>query len=220
MAYAIRRSFFLLLSLLAAESASPEPSNTMPGAPVQAIWHLQKMHFRFHSTRTSYACDALERKVADILRALGAREDIDVDPGCFRGEFVSGAAVQVTLAAPVPATDANVRQATTFDSRDELLARLRGIELPTATDLERFPAAWRRISLQRDRLVRLEQGDCDLLLAMRKHIFPKLAVRVDEKSFRCSSFATHLRPRVEAAALFAIDLAPIAFVARWPTIPN
>lgn len=212
MAYAIHRLFFALLALLVAESASPEPLHMTSGAPVQAIWHIQKMHFRFRSSRTSYACDALERKVAGILRALGAREDIDVDSGCFRGQFVSGAIVQVTLASPVPATDENVRRATTFDGRDELVARLYGMELPTAADIERFSARWRRISLQRDRLARLEQADCDLLLAMHKQVFPKLAVRVDEKSFRCSSFAAHLRPRVEAEALFAIEPAPIAFV--------
>jgi hypothetical protein len=117
----------------------------------------------------------------------------------------------VTLAAPIPATDENVRRATTFDSREELLARLHRTELPTAPDLERFPTTWSRISLQRDRRARVDQSDCDLLRALAEQVFPRMSVRVEHR-FSCASFGSSLPPRVEVAALLPIENAPIAFV--------
>jgi hypothetical protein len=208
--------FILLSALLSCSSldAAAESSDVAPDEPVEAIWHIQQMNFRFRSDRTSYACDELERKVANILRAVGAREDIAVDSGCFRGQFVTGAVVQVTLASPVPATQENVRRATTFDSRDELLARLHHMELPTGADVKRFPAVWRSISLHRHRRARLEQADCDLFAAIRKQVFPKLAIRVDEQTLSCTSMSSRIRPRVDVAALVPEEVATVAFVER------
>lgn len=216
---AIRHPLFVLLSALlfslgASEHAHAERLQIARESAVEAIWHIQQMHFRFRSDRTSYACGELERKVANILLALGARDDIVVDSGCFDDQFVAGAIVQVTLAAPVPATKENVRLATTFDGRDELLARMHGAQLPTAADIDRFPAAWRTIRLQRDRRVHLEQADCDLLNAMNKQVFPKLAVQVDEKTLSCTSLSARIRPHVDATALFPVEVTPLAFTNR------
>lgn len=217
MAHAIRRSRFAFLfvcfsALHASSTLSAEASRTAADVHVEAIWQVQQVQFRFRSFRTSYACDALERKVAGILRALGARHDIKVDSGCFRGQFVQDAFVQVTLVAPVPATDENVRRATTFDSREELLARLQQTELPTAADLERFPATWSRVSLQGDRRARVDQSDCDLLRALAEQVFPRMSVRVEKNRFSCSSFGSSLRPRIEIAALLPVEVAPVAFI--------
>lgn len=219
MAHAIRRSLFVFLfastSVLIthpALCADETPADT--SVHVDAIWHVQQVRFRFRSGRTSYACDALQRKVAGILRALGARRDIAVDCGCFRGEFVHDASVQVTLATPVPATDENVRRATTFDGREQLLARLQGTELPTPADLERFPAMWSRVALQRDRRARVDQSDCDLLRALAEQVLPRMSVRIDRHRFNCASFGSSLRPRVEVAALLPIKAEPIAYVTR------
>lgn len=219
MACAIRRSlwFFLISSSAALHVGSAFSANDPSieaDAPIDAIWQVHEVRFQFRSGRTSYACDSLQRKVAGILRALGARGDIAVDCGCLRGELVHHASVQVTLATPVPATDENVRRATTFDGRDELVARLHGRHLPTEADLERFPATWTRISLQRDRRSRVNPSDCDLLHALAKHVFPRMALRVEKRTFHCASSGANLPPRVEVAALLPMKVAPIAFVAR------
>ncbi len=205
-------AFISILITRSALCANETPADTTEH--VDAIWHVQQMRFRFHSGRTNYACDALQRKVADILRALGARQDIAVDCGCFRGELVHDASIQVTLATPVPATDENVRRATTFDSREELLARLQGTELPTAADLERFPAMWSRIALQRHRRARVDQSDCDLLRALAEQVLPRMSVRIEKHRFNCASFGSSLPPRVEVAALLPITAEPIAYVTR------
>jgi hypothetical protein len=39
--------------------------------------------------------------------------------------------------SPLEATEENLRELTTYDSRKLLLARTRGVSLPTAQDLER-----------------------------------------------------------------------------------
>jgi len=181
---------------------------------VEAIWHVQQLQFQFRSQSTSYACDALENKIANILRAVGARDDVAVDSGCHSRQFISGALVNVTLATPLVASEENVRRAVAYDSRDELVARLQRAQLPSATDLERFPASWERVSLTRNRLVRLDSGDCDLLSAMSQQLFPKLSIRMDESELRCSATSTRIRPRFSVAALLRSVAQPVAYAGR------
>jgi hypothetical protein len=169
---------------------------------IVAIWRIERIAFTYHSSTVRYSCGNLQRRIAEILQAVGAHSAIGVDLGCRSGDLVRYANVRLTLAVPVEATEENVRAATTFDTQDELVARLRQTQLPSANDIERFPASWRTVALTRTPPLSLGPGDCDLLRAMRDDVFPRLRVRVISSGLHCGGGAsTRIQPRIQVNAL-------------------
>jgi hypothetical protein len=173
-----------------------------PDASVAAIWQIERIEFAYHSSSVRYSCGNLQRRIAAILQAVGAHSRIGVDLGCRSGELVRSATVRLALAVPVEATEENVRAATDHDTQDELVARLRQTQLPSANDIARFPASWRTVALTRSPPLSLGPGDCDLLRAMRDQVFPRLRVRVVSSGLRCGGGAdTRITPRIDVNAL-------------------
>jgi hypothetical protein len=171
-------------------------------ATVAAIWQIERIEFAYHSATVRYSCGNLQRRIAAILQAVGAHSRIGVELGCRSGELVRTANVRLTLAVPVEATEENVRAATDYDTQDELVARLRQTQLPSANDIARFPASWRTVALTRSPPLSLGPGDCDLLRAMRDEVFPRLRVRVVSSGLRCGGGAdTRITPRIDINAL-------------------
>jgi hypothetical protein len=169
---------------------------------ISAIWQIERIEFVYHSSTVRYSCGNLQRRIAAILQAVGAHSTIGVELGCRSGDLVRYANVRLTLAVPVEATEENVRVATDFDTRDELVARLRQTQLPSANDIARFPASWRSVALTRSPPLSLGPGDCDLLLAMRDEVFPRLRVRVVSSGLHCGGGAnTRIKPRIQVNAL-------------------
>ena len=169
---------------------------------IAAIWQIERIEFVYHSSTVRYSCGNLQRRIAAILQAVGAHSTIGVDLGCRSGDLVRYANVRLTLAVPVEATEENVRVATDFDTRDELVARLRQTQLPSANDIARFPASWRTVALTRTPPLSLGPGDCDLLRAMRDDVFPRLRVRVVSSGLHCGGGAdTRIKPRIQVNAL-------------------
>jgi hypothetical protein len=169
---------------------------------IAAIWQIERIEFVYHSSTVRYSCGNLQRRIAAILQAVGAHSTIGVDLGCRSGDLVRHANVRLTLAVPVEATEENVRVATDFDTRDELVARLRQKQLPSANDIARFPASWRTVALARSPPLSLGPGDCDLLRAMRDDVFPRLRVRVVSSGLHCGGGAnTRITPRIQVNAL-------------------
>jgi hypothetical protein len=169
---------------------------------IAAIWQIERIEFVYHSSTVRYSCGNLQRRIAAILQAVGAHSTIGVDLGCRSGDLVRHANVRLTLAVPVEATEANVRVAADFDTRDELVARLRQKQLPSANDIARFPASWRTVALARSPPLSLGPGDCDLLRAMRDDVFPRLRVRVVSSGLHCGGGAnTRITPRIQVNAL-------------------
>jgi hypothetical protein len=81
---------------------------------------------------------------------------------------------------------------------------VRGEKLPTASDLERIPAVWQRISLVSDRKLRLLPGDCNLVRQIRRVVLPHLGVQVVRDQLNClSDFGYVGRPRLTVDALIA-----------------
>ena len=114
------------------------------------------------------------------------------------------ARVRIKLNSPRPADPDTVRSLTTYDARDELIARAQGVNLPGPADLERFPAAWETISFVRDASMGLSPGDCELVRQIRREIIPRLAVRIERDNIRCSAvFGNISRPRLTVDALVA-----------------
>jgi hypothetical protein len=180
----------------------PAGDNELPAETIDAIWHTQLVDFTYSSRDVYYSCNSLRSKIGAILRAVGAHENVQVSVHCIGDGFVNHAQGRVRLSVPIEATPENVQRATTYDTRHELVARLRKLELPTANDIERFPASWHSVSLTRQRQLRLDSGDCDLLRAVRRQIFPKMPVRVSSERLHCAlGAATRMRPNLDVVAL-------------------
>ncbi len=165
--------------------------------PVSAVWRTQRLTFRYHSEGRMYRCDILEHKIKQILVQLGARDRLVVrHVGC--DDFAGLARLEVLMESPVIATEENVRALTRHDSEDELIARLHGAPLPSAENLERFPAAWESIALHRAPRVSLEAGDCALVQQLRRQILPKMSVQIIQDIDRADCTQDHARLTVVA----------------------
>ena len=57
-----------------------EPPVTAGAGPtsIQAVYKLQEVSFQYRSAVAVYSCGALKDRVASILRAMGARDDVEV----------------------------------------------------------------------------------------------------------------------------------------------
>jgi hypothetical protein len=197
-----RRTRWLALTALAGAVLGSVVAGADDDDSIAAIWQLERIEFLYHSSTVRYSCGNLQRRIAAILQAVGAHSTIGVDLGCRSGDLVRHAIVRLTLAVPVEATEENVRVATDFDTRDELVARLRQKQLPSANDIARFPASWRTVALARSPPLSLGPGDCDLLRAMRDDVFPRLRVRVVSSGLHCGGGAnTRITPRIQVNAL-------------------
>lgn len=194
------QSIIVALVIVSLTHSVASARSVEPSKPVDAIWRFQSFPFEYRSNNTYYNCDSLVRKVRAILKAVGAHHSVLVETRC-EGP-ANRISARIAVATPVIASEENLRAATTFDSRDELVARLRSVTLPTANDIEHFPATWQKISLARAiRDMTITQSDCDLLRGMNEQVFPRLAVRVEGRKLMCGTYSTNVRANVKVEAL-------------------
>jgi hypothetical protein len=171
---------------------------------VEAVWKPQRMNFVYRGYSTLYSCRGLQDKLEKILTTVGARGHIELRTySCDDGLAI--VRFQIALTSPVEATPENVEQLTAYDSRDELVARVRGEQLASAEDLPRFPAVWKTISFARNRQMRLAPGDCELVLQLRRHILPRMAVQIVNDQVRCSEFGNIGKPQLTVSALVPVE---------------
>lgn len=185
---------FVLLSISSASGSEPPES-------VEAIWRVQSLPFEYRSTRTHYACDSLQRKVREILQRVGAHPSVRVEVSCADNRPSSWISAHIAIATPIYATPESVAAVTTFNTEARMVAKMQGVSLPTASDIERFRAGWQTVSLSRLRPNGLEISDCDLWRSLRDQIFPKIAVSVTRERINCGTMATRIRPDIEVTAL-------------------
>jgi hypothetical protein len=171
---------------------------------VEAVWKVQSLSFAYSGYATVYSCDALFRKVSDILHTLGARDTLRIRSlGCT--DMVTHGRMEITLESPVEATPENIEALTTYDSKQELVARVRNEQLASAEDVQRFPATWKTISMTREPGLKLGPSDCELVEQLRRDVLPHMSIRVDYDRLRCSSvFGNIGQPQLRVAALVAI----------------
>ena len=168
---------------------------------VSAVWKAQQVNFEYRGYSTTYSCRSLQDKLEIILRTVGARENVRLQ-SYVCDEHLGIARFQISMQSPVIASDENIRELTTHDSKDELVARVNGEQLPGAADLERFPAVWKKVSFARDRYMRLDRGDCELVEQLRRQILPRMSVQIVKDNIRCSSaFGNISSPRLTVSAL-------------------
>lgn len=168
---------------------------------VTAVWKAQQLNFEYRGYNTMYSCQSLEDKVEIILRTVGARDNVRLQ-SYVCNEQIGIARFQISMQSPVIASEENIRELTARDSKDELVARVNGVQLASAADLERFPAVWKKVSFARDRYMRLERGDCELVEQLRQQILPRMSVQIVKDNIRCSSAMGNIgSPRLTVSAL-------------------
>jgi len=193
---------FAFVASLGAVFNVSDAEEAPPDTQITAIWHIQQIDFVYSSSTVRYSCGNLQRRIAEILQAVGANPSMGVELGCRSGDLVRYSNVHLTLAVPVEATEENLRAATNFGTRDQLVARLQQKQLPSAEQITRFPAKWRTVALTRSPPLSLGPGDCDLLRAMRDDVFPLLHVRVVSSGLHCGGGSdTRIPPRINVNAL-------------------
>ena len=188
--------FSLVMALLLVSSAQAQAQSD----PVDAIWRTHRVAFYYGSRTTIYSCNSLAEKIGRILRRVGAQSDLQV-AATVCDESVGLTRIEIRFRSPVPATQANLLAATSYDTTQLLAARVRGERLPTAEELERFDAEWQTISFARDRKLKLSPGDCDLLQQMLSAVFSRMAIRVETENLWCSQLGNTNRPRLTVIAL-------------------
>jgi hypothetical protein len=168
--------------------------------PIEAVWKAQSVMFEYRSAGRFYPCEVLEYKIRMVLHRLGARERLELRR--HRCSDLDGSArLEVLMESPVAATEDNVRDITRYDSKDELVARVRGVDLPSPPDLQRFPATWESVSFRK---LRLDAGDCALVQQLRRQVLPKMSIQVikDITGVGCDlEFAGFIGPRFTVLAL-------------------
>lgn len=190
---------------IAAPFATAVADASADGESVQAVWKPQQMNFEYRGYSTTYSCRSLEDKLELILRSVGAREDVQLN-GYACDEQMGIARFQILLQSPVVASEENIRELTTRDAKDELVARVNGEKLPSAADVPRFNAVWKTVSFARDRRMRLERGDCELVQQLRRQILPRMSVHIVKDDVRCSSGTGNVGPpRLIVSALVPAD---------------
>lgn len=180
------------------------------GMPVDAIWKAQTLVFDYRSAERHYRCDILEHKIKTILHRLGAHERMQVRRAACHG-LAGRARFEVTMQSPVEATPDNVRAVTHYDARDELIARIHDVTLPSENDLERFQAVW---SMRSFRKLDLDAGDCALVQQIRRQIIPRMSVDVvkDIRGVDCA----HELTSIGGPPLTVIALVPSSASERTP----
>jgi hypothetical protein len=190
-----------VLVLMTSAAIAQSPADD---AVVEAVWKPQRVNFVYRGYSTLYSCRSLQDKLEKILRTVGARGHIELRSYSCDDELAI-ARFQIALTSPVEATPDNVEQLTTYDARDELIARVRGERLASAEDLPRFPAVWKTISFARSREMKLAPGDCELVQQLRRHILPRMAVHIVRDQVRCSQFGNIGKPQLTVSALVPVE---------------
>lgn len=204
-----RRERWALAFLIAvAPITAPMANSLVDQENVTAVWKAQQVNFEYRGYSTTYSCRSLEDKLTMILRTVGAREDVQLR-SYVCDEQLGIARFQVSMQSPVVASEENVREITSHDSKDELIARVNGEKLASAADVERFPAVWKTVSFSRDRTLRLERGDCELVQQLRQQILPRMSIQVVKDNLRCSSSLGNVGPpRLTVSALVPAPARP------------
>ncbi len=187
--------------------AAQTPADAPAPAPqVQAIWKTQEISFVFQSFTTFYACRSLEDRVRMLLVELGADKGVKVRAmSCFGNEIARMPHLKINVASPIEATPEALAELEKTRSIRELTARVRGERMAEIT--EQFPAYWKPVSLSRGRF-RLEPGDCELIDQLKRHVLPKMSIRIVKDDMSCTPHQSSMgQPRLEIEALTVVPAA-------------
>jgi hypothetical protein len=141
-------------------AAAAEATSTLEISAESAVWTSRELNFVYQGFTAQYSCEGLRDRMAEVLRQLGARGDLDVrESGC------------VSLGQP--------------DAFPGVRIRMNVLQPATAgTSAAAVPAHWKRVDLTGSRGP-LETGECELLEQIRTQILPLFATRRLEYGSNC-----------------------------------
>jgi hypothetical protein len=196
--------------------------------PVTAVFKAREIDFVYRSSTAFYPCHELRNVVTNVLRAVGARDDVQVrvsnceyfvepqestfdrwdptrlpDEG-FRNRRTSReqlSHIRARLMAPVAVTPEVLAEIDRDKSRRELVSRVTGNPATAMNDPIVFEAKRQAVTLSRTSL-RLEPEDCELLEQMTRSVFRELDVRVVRGNSTCDSRQpSRMAPQLTVEAL-------------------
>jgi hypothetical protein len=226
----MRRRFCRSISALAVLLAGSLACAADGQDPVRAVYKAHELRFVYHSFANLYACDELRNHVRGILRAVGARDDINVRVsncefvifpeqnsqwdrwnrysgpwdrfGPLHAERNQNSNVRVELMFPVEATPDVLAEIDKDKSRRELVSRVTGNPLVALDDPVFFQAERREVTLSRA-TIRLGPEDCELLEQMIPTVFRKLDVKVLRRDLACDPHGpSHFPPKLIVQTLW------------------
>jgi len=170
---------FRLLSLCMVLCLPLAAARADMGEPVNADWQSHELTFNFSSFNTWYNCQSFEDRLTDILRQLGAREDVKVrTSGCY-GSRDLGNMLTSRITVHLPMTG----QA-------------------TATG---FMAGYRTVKLRGDQRTSTGLGDCEMLEQIQRQLLPKLGLQNEGATLHCfPGNAINAGQSLEVRALMAM----------------
>src|SRR5687767_14227756 len=206
------------LVLLAAAVWSIAGSAATAAEPLAAVLKTHEVRFVYRSFVNVFACDELRNHIAAILRALGARDDVqvrindcqivvipdDTAPPWDRSnrEYPTDifrdrdwdrdqrqtSHVRLQLMFPIEATPQVLAEIAKDKSRRELISRVMGDPVPALNDPIVFPAERKQVTLSQATVRMLRPEHCELLEQMIPSVFSKLGIKVVGKQFVCDRY--------------------------------
>jgi hypothetical protein len=213
-----------LMSSCAAIAAEPKQ--------VTAVLKLHEVHFVYRTVVNFFACDELRHDVAVILRAMGARDDVQVRvndcelvlmpdqrassggrdrfhperlPDPFRDideDQQQFSSVYVKAMFPVEATPEVLKEIDKDKSRRDLISRVTGDPAAALNDPIVYPAERKEITLSQ-RTLRLRPEHCELLEQMIPSLARQLGFKVISKQLSCDCYGrSQFSPKVTVEVLW------------------
>jgi hypothetical protein len=224
------------LVLLAAAGSLIAGSAATAAEQVAAVLKTHEVRFVYHSLVNVLACDELRNHVAMILRALGARDDVqvrvndcqivvipeDIDPPWDRSnreyprdifrdrdfDQRQTSHVRVQVMFPIEATPQVLAEIEKDKSRRELISRVTGDPTPALNDPIVFPAERKQLTLPRG-TIRLRPEHCELLEQMIPTVFRELGIKVVGRQLGCDRYGrSRLAPKLTVEVLWPVG-APV-----------
>jgi hypothetical protein len=224
------------LVLLAAAGSLIAGSAATASEQVAAVLKTHEVRFVYRSLVNVLACDELRDQIATILRALGARDDVqvrindcqivvipdDLEPPWDRSnreyprdifrdrDFDQRQAshVRVQVMFPIEATPQVLAEIDKDKSRRELISRVTGDPAAALNDPIVFPAERKQLTLPRG-TIRLRPEHCELLEQMIPTVFRELGIKVVGRQLGCDRYGrSRLAPKLTVEVLWPVG-APV-----------
>jgi hypothetical protein len=222
--------------LLAAAGSLIAGSAATASEQVAAVLKTHEVRFVYRSLVNVLACDELRDQIATILRALGARDDVqvrindcqivvipdDLEPPWDRSnreyprdifrdrDFDQRQAshVRVQVMFPIEATPQVLAEIDKDKSRRELISRVTGDPAAALNDPIVFPAERKQLTLPRG-TIRLRPEHCELLEQMIPTVFRELGIKVVGRQLGCDRYGrSRLAPKLTVEVLWPVG-APV-----------
>jgi hypothetical protein len=211
----------------AEEQKAPAEGAQKAPEPKAAVWKIREATFTYRSSVAIFSCSALEGRVKALLRAVGARDDVEVrandcdeftsppedsvnplmrqqtDPFMrqrSRPSRTQLAHIRVRVLMPTEVTPEILAELDKDKSRRELVSRVTGNSAMAHDDPMIFAAEWQPVTLSH-KTVDLDPVECELLEQMGTSAFRQLGLKVVRTVSCPRNDVSHIPPRMIVEAL-------------------